>query len=524
MTTSERALRLGIVLVGLQAALALAAYFQVHRMALAHTVRVYAEAAPLPGATWPVRVSVIDEAARRPAAWDSAELVARTPEGREARVALAPDGGATSEAVANVLALSLPSEIEVHVEGAGSEALRVSGRVSDAAWPHALASDDALSRSSTQRRPDLGGEGDQPRVWVRRASDACPMVLSVVANGGVVARDLDNRVWLRLTHPDGAPAAGVALEIQPHDAGDPAPEAPAPTDTLGVAEVALRPLVAGSWSVRWSCGGVQAERRVSWVPSWDGIVLQMHSPHVPFGRSLTLEASHQRGFGRWYVDVRCDGRWTMTGSEAVEQGTRRMSLPLGLGEPAPHPLWCTVSGTTIPLSPDPPRGQTHALILPAGASLTEVLGEVAGAYRAHAPDPIAQQLEPPTLAALERASQEELDRFASWLVHAMPYVYEPPPLWTDSGPAAREALAATRAGRLRALAVTLAVDFAVLLAFVLGIVLPRARRERAQLESLYAGELVSGAPATRPWLVLALGVGVLVASGLGIVALLSVLG
>lgn len=530
MTTSKpssawRRLRVGlVVLYVVQTAVTLGAYFHLHRQTAPGALRLYGELTPVAGAPSPLLITARDRSTGRPIAADASVSL----DGAVLPLTPSPAG------LRGVLpALDAPSEVVVEASGGavGDRALRVALRPYAAApgWDDPI----AVGASSTPRRPDLAGGDDEPRVWIRPAEDACTDHLTVRANGGVVARDVDNRLHVRLTDAAGASRSNVSLVLSPREPEDPRAPVTLLTDRLGVAAWDdVRIAAPESWMVRFTCSdGSAATRRMSIIPSWDGIVLQLASPVIKAGTAPTLEVGHQRNWGAWFVDTWCDGRWVGSEVGEVVSGTHRV----GLAQPMPAvdaPTWCRLSGTTRLHASDPPRSVLNTIVAPGSVSEADAIRAVARAVASVHPSAFDAQLGPLTLSGLASADDAAIRRFGWWLMDGLPHQFSPPPVLLDDAAASGEAFASVRSAQLSRLLLALGVDALLLLVVVVGILGPAAARQRARLQQawddpeeadthLAASQALGGVD--RPAWIGALGLALIVATILAMSALLAAL-
>lgn len=466
-----------IALYVVQTAVTLGAYFHLHRQDAPGALRIYGEATPVTGAASPVLVTALDRATGRLIPADVTLSLAGE------AIALNPtEAGARGE----VPGLSDASALSVVTLGAatGDRALQVALRP----YPVAAGWDapSAVNAGSTPRRPELATADDEPRVWVRPAEDDCTDRLTIAANGGVVARDVDNRLHLRLTDAAGVSRRGVAIALTPREPGDPRPEVALRTDRLGVAAwEGVRIAAPESWIAAFECSdGTAATRRVSIIPSWDGIVLQLPSPVVPAGTTPRLVVGHQRNWGAWFADLWCDERWVSSEVGEVVAGMQRVVL----SSPVPdvsEPTWCRLSGTTRLHAADPPRSVLNAIVAPASMSEREAIVAVARTVAAVHASPESAQLTALSLSGLSDADDASVRRFGFWLLDRLPHRFRPPPVLLDDAAGSAEAFAARRGGQLGRLLVALALDALLLLVVVVGVLAPAAMRQRARLQQAW---------------------------------------
>lgn len=528
-TTSESGRwrrRAVVALIGLyvvQSAGALALYFHHHRTRLETVLRVYGEPEPLPDQASPLLITVIDHSTGRTARpqelrvrWGGTELELESgPAGPEGRLPGTPSARVLSVHAAD----GTPGGRQVDVE------------VRPRMPADLLAEPSALAGEGSPRRAELGDGSDAPRAWVREPEDACPWRLTVSANGGVVARGLPNDLYLRLTDGAGAPRADTTITLRPRDEPDPRPPRSLRTDGLGVAAWSGATIAAPeSWMAAFACeslpGSPIVERRLSIVPSWDGVVLRT-APVAVSGQPVTASITHQRGWGDWFFDVHCDGVWIESSIAAVREGTSEFASRVPLPE-VERPTWCTLTASLRRHAVDPPRAQAHVLAVPQGTPARELWASVTDRVAPHVYPGVRAQLGPLSRAALERGSEADLRRYGRWLLDRLPYVVRPPEVLLDDVTGATEAFAARRARVLGTLTLALLLDAIILLVGVVGVVAPAARAQRMRLQAALedpALELdVEGMEELdRPVIVGVLGVLVVVAAVLGLVALLLVL-
>jgi hypothetical protein len=258
------------------------------------------------------------------------------------------------------------------------------------------------------------------------------------------------------------------------------------TDRLGVAAwEGVRFAAPESWIAAFACSdGTAATRRVSIIPSWDGIVLQLPSPVVVAGTTPRLVVGHQRNWGAWFADLWCDERWVSSEVGEVVAGMHRVVL----SSPVPavsEPTWCRLSGTTRLHAADPPRSVLNAIVAPASMSEREAILAVARTVAAVHASPESAQLTALSLSGLSDADDASVRRFGFWLLDRLPHRFAPPPVLLDDAAGSAEAFAARRGGQLGRLLVALALDALLLLVVVVGVLAPAAMRQRARLQQAW---------------------------------------
>lgn len=526
MTTERRAPRWVLLLTLLftvQAALTLALYFEHRTRRLENVLRVYTSAAWLPGASAALRVGVVDAASGRAGQYDAIS------------VDIDPSLGTLDEldrvdavfalAHAAVASESAVGEITATLQDRRGERT-ATARVTVARSLSWLDDRDRFRGDGAERRPNLSvAAGDDPRVRIRRpamGSAPCGVTPWIAANGGVVATGLENALSVRLSR-NGAPEADVDVTLT--DAGGRAVRAR--TDSLGVATFTVRAEVAETWTLAFACDGGVSEREVDVVPSWDGLVVRPSASILGPGRAFGFSAVHQRTWGEWHQDVYCDGAWLATESSAVNDRPVVLGLPtLRLPTDARVRL-CLLEGYTIWMSPDPPRSVAYFLLAP---SAEEGVRALMAAVLAHGEPDLRGTLGPGTEAALAVASDAERERFARWLLDAIPQPFEVAPLAVDDRGAASAEFDAAQRVRGRALLTAIVIDALVLLLAVFAVLIPATVRQRARLQavidSLEESELDDGgdvASVRRAGWTMAVGILALAATLVGFAVLLLVL-
>ncbi|MFT4704284.1 MAG: hypothetical protein ACI81R_001981 [Bradymonadia bacterium] len=516
MTAPSRGRRLAMLLAQAvvflfvaQAMVTFVALYHQSRDTLTGKVRWYGSETSLPGVPTQQQVIVVDRDTGRA----RADAHVRVSTG---------SAGAEMEAEWTGVGFELlrPSDanvMEVSVTAAGMlpRTLRHTQRAGEGGWL-----DDAsrLTAGSTPRRPELGGPSDGPRVWIRTPDDGCSHVVTISANGGVVARGLDNRVWIRVTDEAGRPVVGQRYRLTPRDAEEVRVPLDLTTDLLGVAEFRWRPMTGESWTMTGACGDRGLERRISGTPSWDGVLVRVTPPFLRPSATVRVGVTHQREWGSWYLDAWCDGVWLRGVAVDVRGGEGVVDLPVAL--PADRSRWCTLQGSTIRYANDPPRSLQNVLLLGPGQDERSALLDAAQSV-ARTGDALALQLAPLSLAPLARADDDTVARFAQWFVNRLPHVYQQPPLLLDDETDAVAEWSLARSSLRRWLLVALGVDGMLVLLAVLGILIPAARRQRLEMNLAMSGAFDElPAPVDRPYVVIGLGMSVLLAVGLGFVQLI----
>lgn len=464
----------------LQCTVALAAWFQLHLWDLPAAVRVYGDATSVAGMPGVLRVGVYERHAMR---FLPLQAVAVSVDGVALPAVTATDDdvaivewetsnvGTTQRLMLEATARLLPpNPLELSVPAAAP-----------APW---LTEAAVLGDSAPPRDGSFSQAEDPPGIRLPAAVDACPWQLSVAAPGGVVARDLPVVLRGRLTTATGAPVAGVAVTAQAPDA----PPSRGTTDELGVFLWEAEAAWSTTYDVRFVCQGAEVKREVVVTPSWDGISLQPMQPTWESGSLLSVRVGHQRRSGTVQADVVCDDRFVQAATAPIRYGTRQQGWRALSFESGPAVRLCVVQQYLYLLSPDSPRGAHFVLLRNREVTERAAVLELHDAAATRAPARLRTTLGPETRAALAQASDDAVRQYGLWLLASLRTPFRPMPLRYDDLSRTMEDFEATRQAGRRAVAALLALDVIMLFGFVLGVVVPAVRRQRAALRAAMEDE------------------------------------
>lgn len=496
-TIAGRIVAFAILVFAVQAGLTLGAYFNLRMNSLSHVVRVYASGTGLAGASNAFRVVILSGASGRRALDASVRVVGPFELGPVTNMR---DAFHVGHFVSSEGYIEWGATVEA--ESLGDRRVDLRTHVgSGADW---LNSAQTYSQESSARASNHSvGAADGPEIEVSSPDHGgCDYALSVVVNGGVAAVGLENEFYLRLTRSDGTPVARAQIELSEED-GVALPRAiSVRTNGLGVSRLNL--VVQGQTELvaRFDCPGAvqeseegsgegsgaatgpsQATREIEITPSWDGIVIRPTSTSYGPNSTFGVMALQQRAQGDWHLDVWCDDAWLSTATSPITQGAMTLGLvDLELVARPDGVRLCLVQGYRYLLSPDPPRSVSWFLARDGSVTAGAATRAMVEAAAVNAPEELAAQLGPATVAALVGATPDETEVFARWLLNSLPQPFFQWPLMEDDEPAAREEFDRHHANRQSSLLLALAVDAAVLFFTVFGFVIPAARRQRQRLQ------------------------------------------
>lgn len=528
----QRFLRFGtataVVLYAVQVTIALGMWIHLDSRTVGSAIRVHGSAHPIPGTRSVVQVGVYDRHSHRFRPVDRVG-VRVVGDGVDEPLDVSLPIDAVDMARARYVVPDEPFDLVVDV-AAGDYERRIEVPVAPARGTPWLEDGDHLSGPGAPRAGNVSQDDEQPRVVLRDADDDCGYQVSVVAASGVVARDIPGRLYVRIVDADGEPVSSVLIEVGVPD-GSTARPLRVVTDVMGTASFSFTAGWSDDWTLDMSCGDRTVRRTVHVVPSWDGMLVRPTRPVVQAGHAFMLRAEHQRQHGDWYVDMVCDGRLLRAERHRVVHGTSETELYAPSAESGGDGArLCAIQGYTIPLAPDPPRSVHHVLVSDAGVAPRDALATLTRAVATRGDDDRTPFVGPRTLRALTAAEDRAVETYGAWLLSTLPQPFVPLPLLYDDQDAAMAEFEAARDEVRGRIVGVLAVDVVILFAVLLGIILPRAARQREAMrrlvDELDAGEIVDADAGDgallggrRTLLALGLGVAVLVGFLVGLFSL-----
>jgi hypothetical protein len=525
-TWGSRLSRAAFVLLMVQFGAVLATYLAVHAVDLSTAIRIYGPREALAGATVPFRVDAINRHTGSLVQMQNLDVTVSRTDGIDPGTI---DAGALGEAgwMGTWRSPGSPGDHAVTFTVSAAEVEDLPLRMQ------------VVTRPSTDPAFEWAGAPGlvpgrvrtsivQPAELVaQNTADDCPIRISAGAPMGHAPGFVSSPVHIRFIGEAGQPADALSVDVTLPDAT----ARTLRTNAAGVITVDARFADAGAIQLDFPCGGGRGSRQVRLAPTQVYHVLTPVRPLQPLGEPVRLVNHQSRSGDDWQLGLCCDGVW-VHGSSHVSPATPEYAFSVDVGYPHPGPdgiLVCSIHHMAW-WSPNPARTTSWVVLFEPEIGRIAALQALIRLARTGAPtmlQPFLTELDEAAVPAWDEGVQEE---FTRWVLGVLPRTFEPMPVLHDGIPEVVAELVATRGAWLVRLRIVLASEALLMLAYVLGLLLPGALADRQRFrefgldDEATPDETAASRNMSGAWLQLVLTVAMVATFLLGLGILLGLLG